>query len=234
MTTSTRLAVVFSTVVTLSLALMTSFGRASQDGERVVDKQAFANEPVKIRAIKTKKNGVIKEIGAGKKFNDTDDWLRGLTVNVENISGKSINFVSVLIVYARDKADETSNGAPFGDFISYGVSPFKPSSAPAQMQVIPAGGSVELTLSESAYDENNIALKNLKYKKSVRRIELTVDEVGFEDGTAWSKGQYWRPDPSNPGRWLPLEQNCREVATGESFSSQSFVQSAGQSSGAGL
>jgi hypothetical protein len=204
MTLSARPAVMLSIVVTLSVAFMTPFGRAGQDGERVVDKQAFANEPVKIRAIKTRRNGAVKEITAGKKFNDTDDWLKGLTVNVENISGKNINFVSVLIVHARDKTDEASSGAPFGDFISYGVSPFKRSSAPAQVQVIPPGGSVELTLSERAYDENNIALKNLKYTKGVKRIELSVEEVGFEDGTAWSKGQFWRPDPSKPGQWLRL------------------------------
>ncbi len=201
------LLVAFLSLLTLSTLFSRTSGQVDEAQDRIIDKQAFASEPVKIRAIKTKRNGAIKEIVAGKKFNDTDNWLKGLTVQVENISGKNINFVSVLVVHARDKTED-SNGAPFGDFISYGVSPFQKPSAPAQMQVIPPGGSVELILSESAYDENRLALKNLKYKKSVSKIDLSVEEVGFEDGTAWSKGQYWRPDPSNPGQWLPFEQNA--------------------------
>lgn len=143
--------------------------------------------------------------------------MKGLTVNVENKSNKNINYVSVLIVYSRVENDEASNEAPLGDSIPYGVSPFRKSSAPAQVHPIPPGGSIDLALTERAYDENVVASKNLKYKKSVRRIELSVEEVGFEDGTAWSKGQYWKPDPDKPGQWLPLEQEVGRSTLGRFF-----------------
>jgi hypothetical protein len=123
----------------------------------------------------------------------------------------------------RSEDDEASKESPFGDSITYGVSPFRKSSAPSQVQSIPSGGSVDLVLSEQTYNENNLVLKRLKYTKSIKRIELTVEEVGFEDGTAWSKGQYWKPDPSNPGQWLRLDEEIGS-ASPDSFFSQHIAQ----------
>lgn len=215
---TTRAVMVLALLVGLSVAIMSALGRTTQEEhERTVERQSFGNEPVKIKAIRTKKNNVAKDIIVGKKFADADDWLKGLTVNVENKSDKNINYVSVLIVYSRVENDEASSEAPLGDSLTYGASPFRQSSAPAQVQAIPPGGSAELVLTERAYDENVLALKNLKYKKSVKRIELSVEEVGFEDGTAWSKGQYWKPDPDKPGHWIPLEREAARSPPGSFF-----------------
>lgn len=215
---STRSVMVSALLAGLSVALLNaSGGTAQEEHARTVERQSFGNEPVKIKTIRTKKNNVVKEIVAGKKFADADDWLKGLAVDVENKSNKNINYVSVLIVYSRVENDEAPNEAHFGDSITYGVSPFRTSSAAVQAQAIPPGGSVEVALTERAYEENVLALKNLKYKKSVKRIELSVEEVGFEDGTAWSKGQYWKPDPDKPGQWIPLERESARSPSGRFF-----------------
>lgn len=232
MTISIRSAMLSALLVGLSVALMNASGRTAQEeNERTVKKQSFGNEPVKIKAVRTKKNSVVKDIVIDTKFADADDWLKGLTVNVENKSDKNINYVSVLIVYSRDENDEASSEAPLGDSVTYGVSPFRKSSAPTQIQAIPPGGSVDLALTERAYDENVLALKNLKYKKSVKRIELSVEEVGFEDGTAWSKGQYWKPDPDKPSQWIPLERESARSSPGKFFFSKGIVQFTDRHSG---
>ncbi len=210
--------VLLSAVAVFSGLLITVSSQIDQE-ERIVEKQAFGNEPVKIKAIKINK----KDVAAGKKFSGADDWLNGIRVTVENKSEKNVNHVSVLVVYARAENDEASKEAPFGDSITYGVSPFRKSSAPAQVQAIPPGGSVDLFLSEHTYNENNLVLKRLKYTKSIKKIELTVEEVGFEDGTAWSKGQYWEPDPSNPGQWLRPEQKIGGASPGKFFFAKSHT-----------
>src|ERR1044072_8184959 len=102
MTLSTRSIMVLALLVGLSTALVNALGGTTQEEhERTVEKQSFGNEPVNIKAIRTKKKNVLKDIVAGKKFASADDWLKGLTVNVENKSDKNINYVSVLIVYSR-------------------------------------------------------------------------------------------------------------------------------------
>ncbi len=193
---------------TLSTLLVTASVPAGQEEERVIEKQAFGTEPVKIKDIKVNKKGIV----VGKKFSAADDWLRGLSVTVENKTEKNVTHVSVQVVYARAENDVASQEAPLGDSITYGVSPFRKPTAPAQAQAIPPGGSVDLVLSEQTYNENDLILKRLKYTKSIKKIELTVEEVGFEDGTAWSKGQYWKPDPRNPGQWLRAKQDIGSVS----------------------
>lgn len=200
--------VLLSAVAVFSGALNIASGQMDEETQRLVEKKAFANEPVKIKAIKIKN----KDVAAGKKFDGADDWLSGIIITVENKSEKNVTHVSVQVVYAREENEEVSQEAPFGDSITYGWSPFRKSQAPAQAQAIPPGRTVDLALSEQTYNENNLVLKRLKYTKSVRKIELIVEEVGFEDGTAWSKGQYWKPDPSNPGLWLRAEQNIGSVS----------------------
>jgi len=40
---------------------------------------------------------------------------------------------------------------------------------------------------------------------SINRIELEISFIVFEDGTAWSVGDFMRQDPNNPDRYIPVE-----------------------------
>jgi len=55
-------------------------------------------------------------------------------------------------------------------------------------------------LNDKSYEPIKIHLKKLNYPESISHIELSIQEVGFEDGTVWSGGEFWRPDPNRPAR----------------------------------
>ncbi len=38
--------------------------------------------------------------------------------------------------------------------------------------------------------------------KDIRKVELEIGFIGFEDGTAWAAGDFLRPDPNYPRRYI--------------------------------
>lgn len=38
--------------------------------------------------------------------------------------------------------------------------------------------------------------------KDIRKVELEVGFIVFEDGTAWAAGDFLQPDPNNPRRYI--------------------------------
>lgn len=189
---------------TLLSVFLPVVNHAYQKQDRIIEKSSFPNEPVKITLVKTKK-GVTK---LGEKFSeDDDDWFKGLIVRVENISNKPINYISVMLVILRPKEQEAAGLHPFGEPLGYGISPFHSQDSPSKpVQAIAPGGSVELVLTDESFEENKNLLKRLGFSDSIKRIELSLQEVGFEDGTVWSGGELWKRDSDNPDKLIPLSQ----------------------------
>ena len=194
--------VTFIVIVAL-LGAASIIGLTQQDKGRSIDRQAFSNEPVKISVVKAKKG----EIKLGEKFSDDDDWFKGLKVVVENVSGKPVTYVRVGVIFHRPQSQEAAPGYPYGEALTYGVDPFSPegSDTSNQAKAIAAGKSIELALPDEIYVGTKEILKKLKFPESIKRIEVTVETVGFEDGTAWNAGQLWRRDPGAPHGWRPVE-----------------------------
>lgn len=178
---------------------------AIQGQDRIIEKPSSSKEPVKIRAVKAKKG----EIKLGEKFVGPEDWFNGLTIDVENIADKAITHISILMLFPRPHDHEAAEEPPFGESLKYGLSPYAPITSIAvsnQVQPIQPGGSINLTLSEELYVIVKQFLKKNKYPASIKKIELSIEDIGFIDGTAWRAGQLWRRDPSNPEKWVPVEQ----------------------------
>lgn len=86
-------------VITLTLPLKA----AAQEAERVVEKTSRRPTPLKIRVVKTKKG----EVMLGKKFVDSDeDWFKGLSIVLENVSDKTVTYVGVGLLFPRQPGDE--------------------------------------------------------------------------------------------------------------------------------
>src|SRR5205085_5375576 len=73
-------------------------------------------------------------------------------------------------------------------------------------KAIASGESIELFMPDEAYSGTKTILKELKFPESIKRIEIIVEAVGFEDGTAWSGGRLWRRDSNAPRGWSPVEK----------------------------
>lgn len=205
MPAASRLAVLITLLITglLITSTLPAVNHASQKKDRIIRKGDFPQEPVRITLVKVKKGPVEPN----KKFTDSDDeWLKGFTLRVENTSGKPINYISVSLVILRPEEQEAAGQIPFSEWLSYGVSPTRPrNAAPIQAApAIPPGGNTELTLSDESFEVNKTLLKRLGFPDSIERVELIVQDVGFEDGTLWVGGELWRRDPADPDKWVEL------------------------------
>ncbi|HYG09972.1 MAG TPA: hypothetical protein VD835_08510 [Pyrinomonadaceae bacterium] len=195
---------IFSAAAGLLFTGASTTGIAQQEQERIIEKQSFSNEPVKITVIKTKQ-GAVK---IGEKFKDEIDWLKGLKIIVENSSGKPVTYVRVGLSFPRPENHETSKESPYGESLEYGVNPVATEGVEAanQIQAIAPGKSIELMMPDEAYEGTKALLKELKFPENIKRVKVMVEAVGFEDGTTWNGGRFWRRDPASPKGWSPIEE----------------------------
>ena len=211
MTTLLRLCLLAALLVVLVLParFITTFSQVDDEQDRIVETLTFSDEPVKITEVKAKK-GLLR---VGQKFKDTNDWFKGLTLKIKNTSDKPVNYVSALVTFTRPKEQKDAGRIPFGEPLIYGISPVElkkiASSNPAPS--IPPGESIELSLPEKYFDEYKAILKRLDFPDSIKRIEVSLQEVGFEGGLLWSGGEYWRQDSNNPDKFIPLSKEKKTL-----------------------
>ena len=173
----------------LSGQFMLTSSQTNEEHDRLIETPSFPDAPVKITRVKAKKG----EVRVGEKFKDTNDWFKGLAVRVKNTSDKPVNYVSVLVIFTRPRAQKEEGRLPFGEPLVYGRSPAD-SKGPPPIPVppIPPGEHIELNLPERYFDEYTALLKKLDFPESLSHMEISIQEVGFEDGLLWSGGVLWR------------------------------------------
>lgn len=165
----------------------------AQGQERTISKMSWpAKEPVKIVKLKTK--GKVIELG--KEFYEKDDWLKGLTVTVENVSDKPISRIvldlsfprpggfsetiptyAVKLIYGRDPADEDAG----------------------EHKLVLFGESVDIRMLDVKLPFIKTDLEKLSYPEKTTRAQLMVQYVTFSDGAMWTgDDNLLYPDPSDP------------------------------------
>jgi hypothetical protein len=178
-------------------------GQPQKEEERLIEKRSDFNPPVKITLARTKKRAIKFEEG----FLDDDDWLKGLTVRLANVSGKTVTHIDVEMAFTRPENQAQERTAMW--HLEYGFSPlwFKPEETipPPQAKPILPGDIVELTLSDKDFDDLKLFLKETKNPASIKKIELRVIAIGFSDGTVWNFGHMYRRDPKAPRGWRLIE-----------------------------
>lgn len=160
--------------------------------ERLIEKESWRNEPIKIVKLKTKG----KDIELGKKFLEEDDWLRGLTANVRNITDKPISHIELHLSFLQPKGTDSEKAPEFVTSMIYGKEPSP--DVEDQKWVLP-GEIVEIKLLEANLPLIKTALKNLGFPEKITHVRITVDTVTFNDGSTWANGKILYPDPDNPG-----------------------------------
>jgi hypothetical protein len=200
---STRVLVVsLAAFAVVTAASLTNVGMAVPPQERIVRYIGVPDEPVRISAARTQAGALL----AGRKFQGDDNWFKGLSLIVTNLSGRTITYVGVGVSFPRPEEGAGAAGPPLSHTISYGASPLLPRGAVTKPpRPIGPGETLTVGLSDEWFAALKGALKNLKYPDAVRQIELRLEDVGFADGTRWS-GQMFRRDPSDPVGWVAFEQ----------------------------
>jgi hypothetical protein len=168
-----------------------------QEQPRVLERLSFPFEPIEITDVRIK--------GQSIKFSpvltDNVDWLQGLTVQVKNISGKPISYISIeLWVHPPE-----SGNRPTVTTIASGQVPLSSAeiSQPAKVLVAP-NASTEITLNDSAYTV-------YKNELHASKVQVRVGMVFFTDNTAWKEGVLLRRDKTKPNRWNVIKDSERRL-----------------------
>lgn len=183
--------------------LHTQGKEAGQDGDTVLERGRDFNPPVKITHAKSRW-GVIEP---GRQFAAGEDWFKGLTLTVRNDSEEAITYISLKLLFPRQKGQETD--LDFVELLSYGESPvpyadgrFPTSSAKPVMP----GESVDLQLTDAAYDDLRAVLSESKFPPKIKKLKVDVAMLGFVDGTLWTAGKRYELDRQRPGELIPLQK----------------------------
>jgi hypothetical protein len=175
----------------------------AQEQERTISKMSWRTEPIKVVKVKTKG----KAIELGKKFMEEDDWLRGLTVTVENVSNKLISRIELSLSFPRPEGPSETIPT-YSEKIIYGRDPSDIEDTEGQKQVLP-GERVDVKQLEVNLPFIKADLESLGYPQKITRAEIRVDSVTFIDGSMWTGDEILYPDPINPKRKInprfPLE-----------------------------
>ncbi len=169
-------------------------GAASQQQQRTVVRKPWPLEPVRVVAAKTKHK---ENIEIGRAFDEEDDWLDGFTVTVVNNYDTTVTAMTVEMIFRREPGDTRP---PVAKELHFGPSPSGPEySRRNPNKVIKVRKTAELSLSPEDYKNLKRDLEQQGYPNSIKRVELEVTEVGFEDGSVIRSGKLFLPDPKNPG-----------------------------------
>ena len=192
------LAYVFLALVIVRLAMSSPplrVGAPSQQSQRKSLEQAFSSNP-QIRITKLKIGSHTREFD--EEFDESDDWPKRLTLEVENISTKPIVYLQLNLNFPETKAS--------GNIMSYpvvvGTDPnsTRATSSNKLWRLAP-GEKFEITLNDD-YDKLERFIRIRHRMNEIRRAQVEVGFMVFEDKTAWTAGDFLVPDPNNPKHYV--------------------------------
>jgi hypothetical protein len=204
------------------LMLFPSTGQVSkQTSERIIKKKPVPSQPVEVVAIKNRK-AVFSE---RNRIDDDDEWMGGLTVSLKNVSNKPITYIQVELDFPASHNLSDVKEPPLAFFLYFGTREKADGSTRPSVQ---PDESVDLTLSDDRYAVLKKTLREMNYSRSIRKIELTVSAVIFEDDVMWSFGSMMKRDPGDPNKWIMIKEARNDgpqkkpgrVTTGHNFNNQ--------------
>jgi len=181
----------------LSVLTATSLSTSAQE---VTDRQLipafdFATIQMPVEIVSIKLSG--KEIQPGEKIKGNDEWLRGVSFSLKNISDQPIAYVNIgfkfplpngFVVYSLHYGTDLSRGETMRE-----------SSPPA----IPPGQSLDLVLTKERYQSFLYVLAQAGASSSFDTAAYYVDTVCFENQSEviWQGGFLKRRHPTEIGRF---------------------------------
>ncbi len=192
--------------------------QADKHEERVVERLWRKPAPLEVAVIKTNRGDFL----LGQKFAGDDSWFQEVSVVLENTSKKRIIYIGAGFLFPRPKS-EAGKPPPFYQSVSYGHHPSAPLESNLKIQPLKLepGKRISVNFSDSnSLSQIKAALRQLQYASSIKLIKFNLEEIYFDDGTAWVAGT-WRnqvPDHTNdyPQEQQPFNSQPAFVARRES------------------
>ena len=154
--------------------------------------------PVEIVSIKVRG----KELEPGQKIALDDDWLKGLSFTLKNISDKPIAYLAIglsfprpsgIVVYLLSYGEDYSRGAA------------RRASSP---RAIEPGETMALMLTKEKYPTFLNILEQGGVSTSAETVSYFIDRISFENepDIIWQAGNLKRRDPNRPGKFNVIER----------------------------
>ena len=166
----------------------------AQQGQRKSVAEAFGTNP-QLKISKLRIGSEPREFG--EEFDEADDWTRRLSFEIDSLAAKPITFVQINL--------------KFPDTLSTGnimVYPILLGNRPGASQVVSdnplyfkPGDKMKIDVAKD-YNQLEKFIRVRHSMKDIRKVELEIGFIGFEDGTAWAAGDFLQPDPNNPRRYI--------------------------------
>lgn len=161
----------------------------NRDEEITLKKVSYRNEPIRVVKVRNRRG----EIDLDKTFrDDPTQVLRDFALTISNNSGKEITHLSLSLFFPRPEDDAAPQEPPYTFEMAFGVSPLSEHYAEHKRlhpsKLIKRNEDFQLALTDEQSAHIMKVLNSLKYPSSIKRVEFWLNEVGFDDGTAWKSG----------------------------------------------
>jgi hypothetical protein len=139
-----------------------------------------------------------KDIAFGQKFAAGDEWVRGLTFDVKNVTNKVITHIYLVL-----RVTSPNGKIGLGPLFYFGVDPAHPEMKATVL--LKPDEVVHVTYTDKMY-KNFKGLLDFISLPSVTNAELVIESVLCADGEMYRNGSILRRDPNDPKRWLPISR----------------------------
>jgi hypothetical protein len=173
-------------------ARMFLVGASSPQNRKVVE-EAFSSNP-QVRVSKLKVG--INERRFKEEFDESDDWPKRLDFEIESIAVKPIVYLQVNLNFPETKSSGNLMSYP----IRFGIRPDFPDPSSKSLRLMP-GEKFEFAV-EPHYQQLERFLRKRHLMSELHQAEVEIGFIIFEDGTGWTAGDFLRPDPNNPKRYI--------------------------------
>lgn len=157
--------------------------------------EAFTFTP-QVRVTRLKIGSVERRFK--EEFDESDDWPKRLSFEIESIAAKPIVYLEVNLNFPETK----SSGSMMSYPIKLGVRPDVKTSDTGQPLLLMSGDQLKINVSEY-YENLERFIRGRHSMNQIRRAQIEIGFIIFQDGTAWA-GDFLRPDPAKPGRYIPV------------------------------
>jgi len=157
-----------------------------------------------------------KQVEPGMPFEAGDNWLRGVSVVLKNVSPSDVVLINIFGDVPETGAGTTgsprvpvANGVgrkPEVAMYSPLTGQRKSEDASEPINLEPGKELTIPLLSKEYYEDFDSLVTAKQPLSSITKCEISVATVYFSDGTKWAHG-YWEPDASTPGRYKPISSD---------------------------
>ncbi len=156
-----------------------------------------SNAPVKIVDLKVDK----KHIVSAEELPDSSSWPHTLAINISNESGKTIRYIDFGLFLWESRVGR--DGVPLHFVMHYGNRKLLEKDSELRES---AERDRTFSVPISTIDAGELSNLLVRYGTTRKRLDIQIEEIVFDDGTVWSIGSWYRFDPADPDKLVPIQE----------------------------